>query len=164
MAVAVRIRPLNKRELALKSAEIARATSAQVIHMDDNPDTVQDDDRDYAYDSVFGPGSRQTEVYDATAKHVLDRVMDGYNATIFACELLVSNFACMLLRLHASAAFCIKVACETMPDCSNCFTSPSDSCESDSLNEPSGATACPPHDRPPPPLQTARLAAARPSP
>lgn len=86
VAVAVRIRPLNKREQALKSPEIARVTSQQMVHMDDNPKTVQDDTRDYAYDAVFGPESRQTQVYDATARHLLDRVLDGYNATVFACE------------------------------------------------------------------------------
>lgn len=132
VAVAVRIRPLNKREIGLKSAEIARATSPQVIHMDDNPDTVQDDDRDYAYDGVFGPESKQTEVYDATAKHVLDRVIDGYNATIFACESVLRQLCSCLSRVSIDSAVFHRYVLRNQDTLYlNQDTSMSDSCESE---------------------------------
>jgi len=35
-------------------------------------------------DRVFPPGSTNSEVYDGVAKHVVDKVLDGRNATVFA--------------------------------------------------------------------------------
>ena len=36
------------------------------------------------FDHVFGGEASQTDVYDATAKPLLDKLLDGYNATVFA--------------------------------------------------------------------------------
>ena len=33
---------------------------------------------------VFGPDSTQEEVYNETTKHLVDNVLNGYNATVFA--------------------------------------------------------------------------------
>ena len=38
----------------------------------------------FAFDRVFDQYATQDEVYEHTAKHLLDDVMDGYNATVFA--------------------------------------------------------------------------------
>ncbi len=81
--VAVRIRPFNKRETDLKSTAVAHKVGPQALHMDDDPGTRQDDARDYGFDAVIDNGS-QKEVYDATAEHVVDRVLDGFNACVFA--------------------------------------------------------------------------------
>ena len=35
-------------------------------------------------DRVFPPGSSNAEVYDGMARHVIDKVLDGCNATVFA--------------------------------------------------------------------------------
>lgn len=41
-------------------------------------------DQVFAFDRVFDENVTQTEVYEATTKNLLDSVLDGYNATVFA--------------------------------------------------------------------------------
>lgn len=41
-------------------------------------------DQVFAFDRVFDENATQTEVYEATTKNLLDNVLDGYNATVFA--------------------------------------------------------------------------------
>ena len=41
-------------------------------------------DQIFAFDRVFDENTSQTEVYEATTKNLLDSVLDGYNATVFA--------------------------------------------------------------------------------
>jgi hypothetical protein len=38
----------------------------------------------FTYDAVFDEDSRQSDVYNALIKRVVDQVMDGFNGTIFA--------------------------------------------------------------------------------
>ena len=48
------------------------------------PGTKRYKDKRFMFDRVLGPCARQTEVYEATAKPLLDGLLDGYNATVFA--------------------------------------------------------------------------------
>lgn len=41
-------------------------------------------DQVFAFDRIFDDNASQTEVYEATTKTLLDSVLDGYNATVFA--------------------------------------------------------------------------------
>ncbi|KAI1464369.1 kinesin-domain-containing protein [Daldinia caldariorum] len=41
-------------------------------------------DQVFAFDRIFDENTTQTEVYEATTKGLLDSVLDGYNATVFA--------------------------------------------------------------------------------
>ncbi|RKF63023.1 Kinesin-like protein 6 [Erysiphe neolycopersici] len=41
-------------------------------------------DQTFAFDRVFDENTTQAEVYEATARELLDSVLDGYNATVFA--------------------------------------------------------------------------------
>ncbi|PSR77148.1 kinesin [Coniella lustricola] len=41
-------------------------------------------DQVFAFDRIFDENANQTEVYEATTKNLLDSVLDGYNATVFA--------------------------------------------------------------------------------
>ncbi|KAI8628934.1 kinesin motor domain-containing protein [Xylariaceae sp. FL1651] len=41
-------------------------------------------DQTFAFDRIFDENTTQTEVYEATTKGLLDSVLDGYNATVFA--------------------------------------------------------------------------------
>ncbi|KAI5865710.1 kinesin-domain-containing protein [Durotheca rogersii] len=41
-------------------------------------------DQVFAFDRIFDENTTQTEVYEATTKTLLDSVLDGYNATVFA--------------------------------------------------------------------------------
>ncbi|KAJ1409156.1 P-loop containing nucleoside triphosphate hydrolase protein, partial [Ochromonadaceae sp. CCMP2298] len=75
--VFVRIRPLNKRELAEK----------QTIGWDFNETSMLEDtqngQRVYAYDHCFGPNSTNQETYDIVGKPVVLKAMEGFNGTVF---------------------------------------------------------------------------------
>ncbi|EAU84516.2 kinesin motor protein [Coprinopsis cinerea okayama7 len=48
------------------------------------PGTKRYKDRRFMFDRVFGHEARQQDVYEATARPLLDGLLDGYNATVFA--------------------------------------------------------------------------------
>ena len=41
-------------------------------------------DLTFAFDRVFGPSATQREVYENTTRSLVDFVLDGFNATVFA--------------------------------------------------------------------------------
>lgn len=54
------------------------------------PGTKRYKDKRFMFDRVFESEARQVDVYEATAKPLLDGLLDGYNATVFAygvCEM-----------------------------------------------------------------------------
>ncbi|GKT36021.1 Kinesin-like protein like protein [Aduncisulcus paluster] len=88
--VAVRFRPLNSREIqhAIDRDEIP-GKSAVTCHVDkktvDFTTTKSDfEKRRFVFDRVFGASSKQVDVYNFTAKPVVNDVLNGYNGTIFA--------------------------------------------------------------------------------
>ena len=48
------------------------------------PGTYRYKHKKYQYDYVFGPQVTQIEVFEKTTKPLLEGVLDGYNATVFA--------------------------------------------------------------------------------
>lgn len=48
------------------------------------PGTKRYKDRRFMFDRVFRPEASQQEVYDATARPLLQRLLDGFNTTAFA--------------------------------------------------------------------------------
>jgi hypothetical protein len=75
--VFVRIRPLNKRELAEK----------QTIGWDFNETSMLEDtqngQRVYAFDRCYGPEENNTAVYNLVGKPVVLKALEGYNGTVF---------------------------------------------------------------------------------
>ena len=59
---------------------LATAKSKKVDHLRER----RNNERQYVFDVVFGADSTQDEVYTATTKHLVDNVLAGYNATVFA--------------------------------------------------------------------------------
>ena len=41
-------------------------------------------DQTFAFDRVFDENTTQADVYEATTRSLLDSVLDGFNATVFA--------------------------------------------------------------------------------
>lgn len=81
--VTVRVRPLNKKELALKDEVAWECTDSQTILYKAPPQ-----DRaapiSYTFDKVFGPACQTDVVYEEGAKDVAMSALKGINATIFA--------------------------------------------------------------------------------
>ena len=41
-------------------------------------------DQTFGFDRIFDENATQTDVYEGTTKGLLDSVLEGYNATVFA--------------------------------------------------------------------------------
>ncbi|EDO38070.1 predicted protein, partial [Nematostella vectensis] len=90
--VALRVRPINATELnVLGSSEIIHCLDENLVVLrDPNEDT--DDilrvnrsrEKQYVFDHAFGPTASQVEVFSKTTKPLIDGVVSGYNATVFA--------------------------------------------------------------------------------
>ncbi|KAL2899206.1 Kinesin-like protein KIN-5D [Bienertia sinuspersici] len=82
--VIVRCRPLNEDEKRLQTPlvitcnEIRREVSAaQVI-------ASKQIDKTFTFDKVFGPTSKQRDLFDHAVAPIVNEMLDGYNCTIFA--------------------------------------------------------------------------------
>ncbi len=75
--VVIRCRPL---------LEDLEANEEAVVRVDQPSQTIQVNNsrRTFTYDHVFGADSTQDELYDRSARHIVDCVLQGYNGTIFA--------------------------------------------------------------------------------
>ncbi len=83
--VFVRIRPLNKREIAEK----------QTIGWDFNSTSLLEDtqngQRVYAFDRCYNPDENNQDVYELVGKPVILKAMEGYNGTVFTCKFDVTE-------------------------------------------------------------------------
>ena len=95
--VCVRVRPPSEKEAGRQNMVTVLDDNCVVFHPNSDvgkqPAGIQTRllagqkrgrEQTYKFDNVFPPSASQQEVYDGTAKHVIDGVLDGYNATVFA--------------------------------------------------------------------------------
>jgi kinesin family protein 18/19 len=96
--VTVRVRPEHPMERTAKFRNIIRVLDKNVLSFD--PPGPQDEDAEtggffgnstrrckdikYAFDRIFDETCSQLEVYEGTTKFLIDGVLNGYNATVFA--------------------------------------------------------------------------------
>lgn len=82
--VMVRMRPMNKNEIAKGSRQCIEIDKSvnQVIIRNANED--REAGRPFTYDAVYDDSSTQRQVYDEGAFPLVESVMTGYNGTIFA--------------------------------------------------------------------------------
>jgi kinesin family protein 18/19 len=92
MLVAVRKRPLNKKESEYNSVDLVRVVGEDQVSVMDmnyasNPDhgrTSIPKNQHFFFDYAFDENTTQEEVYKKTTKFLLQSVIDGYNATVLA--------------------------------------------------------------------------------
>ncbi|XDC67889.1 hypothetical protein R6Z07M_019071 [Ovis aries] len=91
LTVALRIRPLNDTELEEGAAVIAHKVGDQmVVLMDPSEDpedplrTHRSREKTFIFDVVFDQHASQEDVYLATTQQLVEGVVSGYNATVFA--------------------------------------------------------------------------------
>jgi hypothetical protein len=76
--VVCRVRPTNQIEIGKGGVTCVKHNQTNIeVMIDDNPNP-------FIFDSVFGAESSQVEVFDDTASPLINDVLNGYNATIFA--------------------------------------------------------------------------------
>ncbi|XP_004688116.1 PREDICTED: kinesin-like protein KIF19 [Condylura cristata] len=91
LMVALRIRPLNDTELEEGATVIAHKMGDQMVVLMDPEEDPEDTlrthrsrEKTFIFDTVFDQHASQEEVYCATTQHLVEGVVSGYNATIFA--------------------------------------------------------------------------------
>ncbi|XP_070270288.1 kinesin-like protein KIF19 [Myotis yumanensis] len=91
LTVALRIRPLNDTEQEEGASVIAHKVGEQmVVLMDPGEDpedtlrTHRSREKTFIFDTVFDQHASQGDVYRATTQRLVDGIVSGYNATVFA--------------------------------------------------------------------------------
>ena len=93
ITVAVRVRPLTQVERDRHAYPTTKVLDHEHVLVSDPDDKMGGIDylrldktktKHYCFDHSFGPEALQTEVYARTAKELVPRVVEGYNACCFA--------------------------------------------------------------------------------
>ncbi|XP_028909060.1 kinesin-like protein KIF19 [Ornithorhynchus anatinus] len=91
LTVALRIRPINDVELDEGATIIAHKVGDQMVVLMDpgeDPDDIlranRSREKTFIFDMVFDHQASQEEVYSSTTQHLVEGVISGYNATVFA--------------------------------------------------------------------------------
>ena len=90
--VAVRCRPLNPREKACGHDELVKVMDNRMVVVLDKEAPDRQDvlranrsrEKRYVFDHAFNKFATQEEVYESTTRGLINGVMAGYNATVFA--------------------------------------------------------------------------------
>ena len=86
--VSVRIRPLSAKESEFSKTECLTIQNQNTLSIENldvkqiKAKTVKE--QQYTYDLVFNKNSSQAEVYENTTKILLNSILNGFNATVFA--------------------------------------------------------------------------------
>jgi kinesin family member 5 len=81
--VVCRVRPMNRKELDMKTTPCVVAKGGTSVVVSEG-DANFSDKRRFNFDKVYGSESKQGEVFDFCGKPVVLDVLKGYNGTIFA--------------------------------------------------------------------------------
>jgi kinesin family protein 18/19 len=91
MIVAVRVRPLNHREVEFSNIETVKVINREIVtvldpleHLGKSEELKNKREQQYAFDFAFDKNTPQEEVYMYTSQFLLQGVIDGFNATVFA--------------------------------------------------------------------------------
>uniref|UniRef100_A0A8C0QT23 Kinesin-like protein n=1 Tax=Canis lupus dingo TaxID=286419 RepID=A0A8C0QT23_CANLU len=75
---------LNEREKSMcykQAVSVDEMRGTITVH---KTDSSNEPPKTFTFDTVFGPESKQLDVYNLTARPIIDSVLEGYNGTIFA--------------------------------------------------------------------------------
>lgn len=76
--VVARVRPTNQKEVNMGGVTCVKHSQTNIeVVVDGNPNA-------FNFDRIFGAESTQEEVFQETARPLIEDVLAGYNATIFA--------------------------------------------------------------------------------
>ncbi|XP_024887827.1 kinesin-like protein Klp61F [Temnothorax curvispinosus] len=80
--VFVRVRPINQSEKVGKSIPVLELPSNKEVVVHER--SQGNHSKKFTFDKVFGPSSKQIDVYNAVVSPLLEEVLAGYNCTVFA--------------------------------------------------------------------------------
>ncbi|KAG0726958.1 Kinesin-like protein Klp61F [Chionoecetes opilio] len=73
---------MNSQEKASKSHSVVTVSGPREVVLKERP--LDKFSKTFTFDHVFGPDSKQIDVYKAVAKNSVEEVLNGFNCTIFA--------------------------------------------------------------------------------
>ncbi|XP_018311135.1 kinesin-like protein KIF3A [Mycetomoellerius zeteki] len=83
--VVVRVRPLSSKEFDVHCKNIIDVDALNAEITIENPNAAQGEPpKVFSFDAVFDTDSTQVDIYNETARPIVDKVLQGYNGTIFA--------------------------------------------------------------------------------
>lgn len=82
--VIVRCRPLSSQELANGHSKIVHMRPQRGQIELKNPKEQDEPTKDFTFDAIYDENSTQSDLYEETFRDLVDSVLNGYNATIFA--------------------------------------------------------------------------------
>jgi len=83
--VVVRCRPLNQKEKDMNTPMAVKCDEARgTVSIKAADGRSSEPPKVFTYDRVFGPDSKQPDVYNDAARSIVESVIEGYNGTIFA--------------------------------------------------------------------------------
>uniref|UniRef100_A0A671LPP8 Kinesin-like protein KIF3A n=1 Tax=Sinocyclocheilus anshuiensis TaxID=1608454 RepID=A0A671LPP8_9TELE len=82
--VVVRCRPLNEKEKMMGHKQSVAVDEIRGTITVNKLDMTSEPPKTFTFDTVFSPDSKQLDVYNLTARPIIDSVLEGYNGTIFA--------------------------------------------------------------------------------
>ncbi|XP_050448393.1 kinesin-like protein Klp61F [Cataglyphis hispanica] len=80
--VFVRVRPISNTEKVGKSFSVVELPSNKEVIVHERSQGTHS--KKFTFDKVFGPSSKQVDVYNAVVSPLLEEVLAGYNCTVFA--------------------------------------------------------------------------------
>ncbi|KAJ1536306.1 Kinesin-like protein kif3b [Nowakowskiella sp. JEL0078] len=83
IVVVLRCRPFSEKEKSAGHKKICQLDLSSGVVKLENPKTSSDI-KTFTFDSVYDEKSKQIEVYNGTARRIVDAVLNGFNGTVFA--------------------------------------------------------------------------------
>lgn len=77
--VVVRCRPLNQKEKMMGHKQAVSVDEMRGTITVNKHETPNEPPKTFTFDTVFGPESKQLDVYNLTARPIVDSVLEGYN-------------------------------------------------------------------------------------
>ncbi|GCB69961.1 hypothetical protein scyTo_0010674 [Scyliorhinus torazame] len=82
--VVVRCRPMNEKERNMGHRQVVNVDEIRGTITVYKTDAANEPPKTFTFDTVFSPESKQVDVYNLTARPIVDSVLEGYNGTVFA--------------------------------------------------------------------------------
>lgn len=77
--VAIRLRPLSDKETQRNMKEAVKLDQLSGQVMVKNPKAHGEIEKTFTFDTVLGPETKQVDVYNETARPIVESVLEGYN-------------------------------------------------------------------------------------
>ena len=92
----MRCRPLNQKEKMMGNRQAVTVDEIRGTITVNKLETPQEPPKTFTFDTVFGPDSKQLDVYNLTARPIVDSVLEGYNGKMNVTSRLLITHCCKI--------------------------------------------------------------------